>query len=183
MRGRSRGAELLQEATADLHRDAAGEAVQVAGRTIELWINGRKPGQRQRERLQEAFGIPATSWTEVAAGVPQPPPAYAAPATPAPEPEAGNMLDALAAQCSRFWQDVLLARNNPLGADLVQINKAEEAYAKALERHAKADGALKAVEEHRMTATLSFRKHVDKITKALDPYPEAMVAVAEALKQ
>ena len=147
------------------------------------------PREPIRVILEQRLGIPRSAW----ASTYQPTaPAVAAPTQPEqPDPAPPFPIDyshcsgvahALYQQCERLWLDLYSARGSEFGRDETRIVKLETAYAQALERAAKADGKLGAVEEHRLTKTLTFRQHCDRILRALEPHPEARAAVLESLQ-
>jgi len=136
------------------------------------WRRGRRvPGEAHRHKLELLFGIPRRAW-DVAPGAPLP--------SVAPESAAGSDGDTL--EITKRQIDSILAALKDEALTDGAAAKLRDTLAKLLALRARLErdqemAEDRAVREHPAWAALKAA-----ILRALEPYPEAAAAVAEALE-
>lgn len=159
-----RGAGSIGELTSKLGVDR---------RTVSAWRAGAKlPNPASRELMQRELAIPLSAWERRAAE-----PAAAAPAPPPQveeRPAAGSAEDRLRAQLERLRQQ----RQAATGRTLVDLERLELAASRAL---ARAEGVE--LDGRRIVRSRAWESIEVVIVRALEPWPQALAAVATALQE
>lgn len=160
-----------------------GEKIGASRALIKFWEAGqRTPNAAWREKLSAAFGIAPGDWDcEPAPRLTVVPsaPARRAPTAPSSSPTAIDPTDIIGgckAQLERIAQ---------MRAELDDprlLVRLEETESQCRHKLATYLGEGRVVTEASLLRSPAFARVVARITTALDPYPEALLAVAEALE-
>ncbi len=175
------GAQKLKKAPGTQTEKAT--AIGASRPLIAFWEKGeRLPGAQWREKLEAALGIPRGDWEcEPAPRLTVVPsaPARRAPTAPSSSPTAIDPTDIIGgckAQLERIAQ---------MRAELDDprlLVRLEETESQCRHKLATYLGEGRVVTEASLLRSPAFARVVARITTALDPYPEALLAVAEALE-
>lgn len=160
-----------------------GEAIGASRPLIAFWESGKRtPNAAWREKLSTAYGIAPGDWDcEPAPRLTVVPsaPARRAPTAPLSSPTAPDPTDIIGgckAQLERIAQ---------MRAELDDprlLVRLEETESQCRHKLATYLGEGRVITEASLLRSPAFARVVARITTALDPYPEALLAVAEALE-
>lgn len=161
----------------------AGKVTQVARRlnvserTIAGWRSGaRVPAEASRVQLETELGIPRALWDRPAVAR-EPAPAAPQPVTTTPPAAGADEADRrLAVQLQRLAAMRVEPKISERGR--LELEKLELQVTRAIARR---DG-LEDLTTARFMASKPFRDLMDRATAALQPWPEAMRALAAALE-
>lgn len=146
------------------------------GRTIaSAWRNGEKlPSDALRRRLRDVYGIPERAWDVVPGGLDAPPPR-------AEEDDEVEDLDTLALAVA----DLREVRRELRRGDLTQAQRAKlrDSSQKLLALKYRLERDRELVEDRVVRGHPAWARIKDVMAAALEPYPDAAVAVAEALEE
>jgi|ERR1041384_2475166 hypothetical protein len=164
------GAEAL--AAADSIANTAAK-LGCSPRIVSGWRSGQKiPNERSRATIERAYGIARALWDKAPSGAPA---SGSAPPPPTSDTAARESAEArLRAQLTRLKEqraDPALTERGRL-----ELEKLELAASRAL---ARAEGLE--LSERKILSSVAWRRVRDRVVVALEPYPEAMRAVANAL--
>lgn len=177
---RSRGTFELARAGGNLSRIA--HACGVSESTVSLWRSGlRTPSEVNRELLRDLLGIALEAWDEEAPeGERRPvPPVTSAPVTDLASAHAAIVAEA-ARQLAIIQQAVDAIASDPLGSPQ-EVIRATSNAAKGLAMLGKLTGATLDLSPNQLLASPAWRQLEHAIVEALEPWPEALLAVSEAL--
>jgi transcriptional regulator with XRE-family HTH domain len=168
---RNHGAVLLAkfgESQVDLAKKAG-----LAREQIAYFQSGqRRPGPLNRARLKKAFGIPEKAWDEE--------PAASAPASSDPiDDTIDGRITRLQRTIDQIQEDVLADTSTTRREKLGELKEAIAATALL----AKLSGESQEISYVRLIRLPVMRVAIDQLLKALEPWPEAMLAAGEALKR
>lgn len=152
-------------------------------RQVSRWRSSQQlPDERSRQTLERVYGIPRAAWDQPVAHIPTAPSSPAVAPLP-PEPLAAaagdgaapeSAEDRLRAQLERLRQQ----RETATGRQLVELEKLELAASRAL---ARAEGVE--LDGRRIVKSRAWETIEVLITGALEPWPDALAAVARALQE
>lgn len=148
---------------------------EVAASTISLWKSGgRKPEAVNRAKIEADGGPKAAAWDQ---DLPEPEPA-AAPLEAATETTVVREADRILRMIRVSADDIALS---PVAhPDRV---RQLDALTRMTERLASMVGIGLELSERQILASPNLRRIADRITTALEPWPEAMAAAVGALKE
>lgn len=171
------GAQKLKRAPGTQTEKAS--AIGASRPLIAFWEKGeRTPGAQWREKLEAAFGIPCGDWEcEPAARLTvQSRPATAQPSRVTASIEPTDIIGGCKAQLERIAQ---------MRAELQEprlLVRLEETESQCRHKLATYLGEGRVVTEASLIRSPAFARVIARLTEALDPYPDALLAVTEALE-
>lgn len=177
---RSEGQRMLLHVTGSMQAIAT-EVSARSQTSVADWRSGKRvPSVEARARIQEAFGIPIEAWSH--APTTDDPAAVEAPATPPPlaDPHAPipSSLEACLSLLSQIQRDRVVP--NLLPAERVKLADAE---ARILKLRAELERQAEFSEDRYVRDHPAWLKVRREIAHALQSFPEAARAVADALER
>lgn len=173
-RPRSRGA--FELARTGLTQQQIGERIGCSQEQVSYWLTGaRRPGAANRAELALAFGIEPKAWDET----PEPPP-HVKPSEPGAE---DKTVRARAERFQRMLDDILAKIESDEKATPHEKAKVIKDASAALAVLGRITGEAQEIGEQRILRLPAWRRIEDAMAAALDPYPKAARAVAEALEE
>lgn len=148
-------------------------------------VNGERAPKRFREALAKPpYSIPLWQW-DAQPGTKDPPNFHDADPLPVSPEEADGVdlsqpdaaLELIQRQIVRLQRDLAKARSNSFGLEPNQILRLESAYTNASLNYAKLKHELGPADENRLARSVTFQRLVQRVTAALEPYPDACEAV------
>lgn len=173
---RSEGQRMLLYVTGSAHAIAAEVSVRSAQSIVDWRSGKRMPSVEARARMQDAFGIPIEAWSQAPSN------GEAAAAAPAPLADPNAPIPSSLEACLSLLSQIQRDRVTPnlLPAERVKLADAE---ARILKLRADLERSAEFSEDRYVRDHPAWLRVRREIAHALEPFPEAARAVADALER